>query len=100
MTAILRLLFDVVLALVAPRAVLVTENLLLRQQLIVARRRVKRLRFRRSDRWLIGALAGRFRRFVEVVLLVKPARTASPENLPSSATGCLRVQSPSTGQQG
>jgi hypothetical protein len=72
MTAILRLLFDVVLALVAPRAVLVTENLLLRQQLIVARRRVKRPRFRRFDRWLIGALAGRFRRFVEVVLLVKP----------------------------
>jgi len=36
MTAILRLLLDVVLALVAPRAVLVTENLLLRQQLIVA----------------------------------------------------------------
>ena len=72
MTAILRLLFDVVLALVAPRAVLVTENLLLRQQLIVARRRVKRPRFRRFDRWLIGGLAGRFRRFVEVVLLVKP----------------------------
>ena len=72
MTAILRLLFDVVLALVAPRAVLVTENLLLRQQLIVARRRVKRLRFCRFDRWLIGALAGRFRRFVKVVLLVKP----------------------------
>jgi hypothetical protein len=36
--AFLRLLLDIVLACLAPRAVLVAENLLLRQQLIVARR--------------------------------------------------------------
>ena len=72
MIAIVRFLFDVVLALVAPRAVLVTENVLLRQQLIVARRGVKRPRFRRLDRWLIAALAGRFHRLREAVLLIKP----------------------------
>jgi hypothetical protein len=72
MAAIPRLLSDVVIALVAPRAVLVTENLLLRQQFIVARRRLKRSRFRRFERWLIGGLARRFRCFGDVVLLVKP----------------------------
>jgi hypothetical protein len=37
-----RLLFDLVLAFVAPRAALVAENLILRQQLIVVRRQIKR----------------------------------------------------------
>src|SRR5260370_28026272 len=69
MTAILRLFLDVVLALVAPRAVLVAENILLRQQLIVVRRRVKRPRFRSFDRWLIAALAGYFRGLLGAVLL-------------------------------
>lgn len=68
----LRLLFDLVLAFVAPRAALVAENLLLRQQLIVLRRQIKRPRARRFDRWLIGTLAGRFYRLMDVVLLVKP----------------------------
>ena len=68
----LRLLFDLVLAFFAPRAALVGENLLLRQQLIVVRRQIKRPRLRRFDRWLIGALAGRFHRLMDVVLLVKP----------------------------
>jgi hypothetical protein len=52
-------LLDAVLAVVAPRAVLVAENLLLRQQVIVLRRRVKRPRLRWFDRYLIGAVAGR-----------------------------------------
>ena len=60
MTAVLRFFFDLVLALVVPRVVLVAENVLLRQQLIVVRRRVKRPRLRRFDRWLIAALAGCF----------------------------------------
>ena len=68
----LRLLFDLVLTFVAPRAALAAENLLLRQQLIVVRRQIKRPRFHRFDRWLIGALAGRFHRLMDVVLLVKP----------------------------
>jgi putative transposase len=65
-------LLDAVLAVVAPRAVLVAENLLLRQQVIVLRRRVKRPRLRRFDRYLIGAVAGRFRRLLAAIVLVKP----------------------------
>jgi hypothetical protein len=53
-------------------AALVAENLILRQELIVIRRQIKRPRLRRFDRWLIGALAGRFLRLMDVVLLVKP----------------------------
>jgi len=70
--ALLRFWFDLVLAFVAPRAALVVENLILRQQLIVIRRQIKRPRLRRFDRWLIGALASRFHRLMDVVLLVKP----------------------------
>jgi hypothetical protein len=47
--ALLRFLFDIVLAVVAPRAALVAENLILRQQLIVVRRQVKRPRWRRFE---------------------------------------------------
>ena len=72
MIALLRFWFDIVLAFVAPRAALVAENLILRQQLIVVRRQIKRPRLRRFDRWLIGALAGRFHRLLDTVLLVKP----------------------------
>jgi hypothetical protein len=69
---LLRLLFDLVLAFVAPRAALVAENLILRQQLIVVRRQIKRPSLHRFDRWIIGALAGRFHRLLDAVLLVKP----------------------------
>jgi len=69
---LLRIWFDIVLAFVAPRAALVAENLILRQQLIVVRRQIKRPRLRRFDRWIIGALAGRFHRLQDAVLLVKP----------------------------
>jgi len=66
-------LIDLVLAVAAPRAALVAENLLLRQQLIVARRGVKRPRLRRFERWLFGVLASRSRRLLDAVLLVKPS---------------------------
>jgi hypothetical protein len=46
---LLRLLFDLVLTFVAPRAALVAENLILRQQLIVVRRQIKRPRLHRFD---------------------------------------------------
>ena len=58
MIALLRFWFDIVLAFVAPRAALVAENLILRQQLIVIRRQIKRPRWRGFDRWLGGALIG------------------------------------------
>jgi hypothetical protein len=70
--AILRFLFDIVLAIVAPRATLDAEKLLLRQQLIVVRRQVKRPRWHRFDRCLPAALAGRFYCWLDAVLLVKP----------------------------
>jgi len=69
---VVHFLLDLVLAVVAPRAALVAENLLLRQQLIVARRRVKRPGLRRFDRWLLGGLGGRSRRLLDAVLLVEP----------------------------
>ena len=55
----------------AARALL-AENLVLRQQLIVLRRGVARPRLRCCDRWLIAALAGRFRSLGEAVIVVKP----------------------------
>jgi putative transposase len=73
----LRLLFSIILAFVVPRATLVAENLLLRQQLIVVRRQIKRPRLRRFDRWLIGALAGRFHQLLNAVLPVKPETVIS-----------------------
>jgi hypothetical protein len=42
--ALLRFLFDIVLAVVAPRPALDAENLILRQQLIVVRRQIKETR--------------------------------------------------------
>ena len=72
MASLFRLLFDVILALAAPRSFLLAENLLLRQQVILLQRRVPRPRARRFDRWLIGAIAGRFLRLLGAVVIVKP----------------------------
>lgn len=72
MTSVLHSLRAVILAFFAPRAALLAENLVLRQQLIVLRRAVARPRLRRFDRWLIAALAGRFRSLGEAVIVVKP----------------------------
>ena len=72
MTSILHSLRAVILAFFAPRAALLAENLVLRQQLIVLRRGVARPRLRRFDRCLIAALAGRFQSLREAVIVVKP----------------------------
>jgi hypothetical protein len=53
-TTLLQVLRDLVLAFVAPRAVLVAENLLLRQQVIVLSRQVKRPRLRPFNRWVLA----------------------------------------------
>jgi hypothetical protein len=77
-----------VLAFVSPRAALVAENLILRQQLIVIRRQIKRPHLRRFDRWLIGALAGRFHRLLNDGLRetrdrhLDAARPMAPETWP------------------
>lgn len=69
---VLRFLLDLALAFAAPRVNLVAENLVLRQQLIVARRGIKRPRLPGFDRWILGALAGRSGRLLDAVVLVKP----------------------------
>src|ERR1022692_2655716 len=55
-TTLLQVLRDLVLAFVAPRAVLVAENLLLRQQVIVLSRQVKRPRLRPFNRWVLASI--------------------------------------------
>ena len=72
MTTLLQFLRHLVLAFVAPRTALVAENLLLRQQVVVLRRQVKRPRLRLFDRWLFATLAGRFSDLLTVVLVVRP----------------------------
>ena len=61
----------------AHRAALVAENLLLRQQVVVPRRQVRRPRFRPFDRWLLATLAGRFVYLLTAVLVVRPAKLSS-----------------------
>ena len=60
-TTVLQFLRDLMLAFLAPRAVLIAESLLLRQQVVVLRRQVKLPRIRPFDRWLLTTPAGRFR---------------------------------------
>ncbi len=51
---------------------LITENLLLRQQLLVLTRSAKRPRLTRTDRCLFVALASRLQTWKEALLIVKP----------------------------
>jgi transposase InsO family protein len=54
------------------RQELLAENAFLRQQLLVAARRLKRARFRATDRALLVALAATFTRWRDALVLVKP----------------------------
>ena len=54
------------------REELVAENLLLRQQLIVASRKVKQPKFRPHERGLFVLLASKLRHWQSATLLVKP----------------------------
>jgi hypothetical protein len=54
------------------RQELLAENAFLRQQLLVAARRIKRARFRASDRALLVALAAMFVHWRDALVLVKP----------------------------
>jgi hypothetical protein len=51
---------------------LIAENALLRQQLIVLRRSVKRPKLTTSDRWLLVMLASRLRQWKQACLIVQP----------------------------
>jgi hypothetical protein len=54
------------------RPELLAENAFLRQQLLVAARRVKTARFRATDRALLVALAAMFTHWRDALVLVKP----------------------------
>ena len=58
--------------LVRTRGQLLAENALLRQQLVVLRRSVKRPVVTRADRTLLVLLAGRVRAWRQALLLVQP----------------------------
>jgi len=58
--------------LVRSRAQLLAENALLRQQLLVLRRSVKRVAVTRADLALLVLLAGRVRAWRQALLLVQP----------------------------
>jgi hypothetical protein len=51
---------------------LVVENALLRQQLMVLQRRVKRPKFTAGDRWLLVLLASRLRHWQHALLIIQP----------------------------
>ena len=55
------------------RAELLLENALLRQQLIVLQRQVKRPRLNSKDRFLLALLASKLRTWKNVLLIVQPA---------------------------
>jgi hypothetical protein len=61
-----------VIDLLRSRRALVAENAMLRQQLIVAMRRVKRPRFTTFDRVILVPLSMLFTRWRQVLLLVRP----------------------------
>jgi hypothetical protein len=69
---LLRQLLTLILGFAAPRATLVAENLLLRQQLIILGRRAQRPRLQRFDRWFLATLAGTLRSLLDAVIVVKP----------------------------
>jgi transposase InsO family protein len=54
------------------RQQLLAENAFLRQQLLVAARRIKRARFRATDRVLLVALAATFTHWRDALVLIKP----------------------------
>ena len=69
--------FGALWALVRPRASLVLENLALRQQLAVLRRTVARPRLRPIDRAFWALLSRTWSRWVDTIIIVKPATVVS-----------------------
>jgi hypothetical protein len=67
-----KLVFNASVHLTRPKAELVLENALLRQQLIVLQRQVKRPALTWSDRVLMVLLASKLRRWKEPLMVVQP----------------------------
>ena len=72
MLNLIRFLLGTVVQLVAPRAILAAENLVLRQQLGILRRSVKRPRTNGFDRWILSLLAARSKRLLDAIIIVRP----------------------------
>ena len=70
---LLRHLIVAIVELLTPRARLVAENLLLRQQLVELRRTVGRPRLKSWERRLLSAVAVRWNAMQEAIAIVKPA---------------------------
>ena len=66
------LAFNAVLDMACPKSELVLENALLRQQLIVLRRQVKRPKLSWRDRTLIILLASKLRSWKQALVIVQP----------------------------
>src|SRR5450759_4334309 len=65
-------LYHILRSLLVPRLVLVTENLALRQQLLVLRRSTNRPRLRHRDRLFWIALSQLWRDWRSILVIVKP----------------------------
>src|SRR5262249_43184573 len=70
---LLRHLIVAIVELLTPRARLVTENLLLRRQLVVLRRTVRCPRLKSWERRFLSAVAVRWTAMKEAIAIVKPA---------------------------
>jgi putative transposase len=69
---ILSVLYLLIHSLIKPRIVLATENLVLRQQLVVLNRTVKRPQIHRRDRFFWVILSRLWKDWREVLIIVKP----------------------------
>jgi hypothetical protein len=69
---VLSALYQLLRSLLVPRLVLVTENLALRQQLLVLRRSTKRPRLRSRDRLFWVALSQLWQNWRSILVIVKP----------------------------
>ena len=69
---LLRLLVAAIVRIAVARATLTAENLLLRHQLVILQRSVKRPRLRACDRWTLAFVATRTRALLDAVLIVRP----------------------------
>jgi hypothetical protein len=69
---VLSTFYQIIRSLFVPRLVLVTENLALRQQLLVLHRATNRPRLRRRDRLFWVALSHLWRDWRSILVIVKP----------------------------
>jgi hypothetical protein len=84
---VLSAFYQLIRSLLVPRLVLVTENLALRQQLLVVHRATNRPRLRHRDRLFWVALSHLWRDWRSILVIVKPRQLLSGTGRALSATG-------------